>query len=139
MNSPDPSREHDRVPTAEPPLVAVIDDDASVRTSTCRLIRSFGYRAEAFTGGTDFLGSPSAARTACLVLDVRMPGMDGLEVQRRIVSRDLHVPIIFVSGLASEDEERRARSAGAIEFLRKPIAAETLRKALRTVLWGKPC
>ena len=67
--------------TDEAPLVAIVDDDASVRQSARRLIRSFGYRAEAFASGEEFLASASAARTGCLVLDVRMPNMDGLEVQ----------------------------------------------------------
>ena len=118
----------------ESPLVAIVDDDASVRTSTRRLIRSFGYRAEAFASGEEFLTSPLAARTACLVLDVRMPDMDGLEVQRRIIARNLHIPVIFISGRASDDEERRARSAGAIAFLRKPADAPTLSQVLRKIL-----
>ena len=118
----------------ERPLVAIIDDDASVRTSTLRLIRSFGCRAEAFASGEEFLTSPLAARTACLVLDVRMPGMDGLEVQRRVIASNLHIPVIFISGRASDDEERRARSAGAIAFLRKPADAPTLLQLLRKIL-----
>ena len=117
----------------EQPLVAIIDDDASVRTSTLRLIRSFGYRAEAFASGEEFLTSPLAERTACLVLDVRMPDMDGLEVQRRIIARDFHIPVIFISGRASDEEERRARAAGAVAFLRKPIVAPTLLQLLRNV------
>jgi len=121
-------------PIAEPPLVAIVDDDASVRKSTCRLIQSFGYRAEAFASGSEFLASPVAARTACLVLDVRMPDMDGLEVQRQLTARDLHVPVVFISGRASDDEERRARAAGAIDFLRKPLAAATLREVLQKAL-----
>ncbi len=120
--------------TGEPPVVAIVDDDASVRNSTRRLIRSFGYRAEAFASGEEFLASPLAAVTACLVLDVRMPDMDGLEVQRRVAARDLEIPVVFISGRASDDEERRARSAGAIDFLRKPIAAATLRQVLRNAL-----
>jgi len=121
-------------PTAEPPLVAIVDDDASVRKSTGRLIRSFGYRAEAFASGKEFLSAPLAARTACLVLDVRMPDMDGLEVQRQLTARHLHVPVVFISGRASDEEERRARSAGAIDFLRKPIATATLLQVLRKVI-----
>jgi len=117
----------------ERPLVAIIDDDASVRTSTLRLIRSFGYHAEAFASGEEFLNSPSAARTACLVLDVRMPDMDGLEIQRQVIARDLRIPVIFMSGRASNEEERRARSAGAVDFLRKPIAAPTLLQLLRNI------
>src|SRR5438874_872951 len=78
-------------PTDEAPLVAIVDDDASVRQSARRLIRSFGYRAEAFASGEECLASASAARTACLVLDVRMPHMDGPEVQRRLASRGADV------------------------------------------------
>ena len=121
----------------ELPLIAIVDDDASVRKSTFRLIRSFGYRAEAFASGEEFLTSPLPERTACLVLDVRMPDMDGLEVQRRVIARDLHIPVIFISGRASDEEERRARSAGAVDFLRKPIAAPTLLQVLRNVLKKK--
>jgi FixJ family two-component response regulator len=121
-------------PTAEPPLVAIVDDDASVRKSTSRLIQSFGYRAEAFASGKEFLASPVAARTACLVLDVRMPDMDGLEVQRQLTARHLHVPVVFISGRASDEEERRARSAGAAAFLRKPVVQASLREAIETVI-----
>jgi FixJ family two-component response regulator len=106
---------------SEPLLVAIIDDDASVRTSTRRLIHSLGFRAEAFASGDEFLHSPLADATACLLLDVRMPGADGLEVQGRVTERYPQMPIIFISGRASEDEERRARAAGAIGFLRKPL------------------
>ena len=118
----------------EPPLVAIIDDDASVRQSTRRLIRSFGYRAEAFGSGEEFLSSASAAESACLVLDVRMPGMDGLEVQRRLAERDVRIPIVFLTGQASDDEGRRARSAGALAFLRKPVGKATLLQVLQKVL-----
>jgi len=123
-------------PAPESPLVAIVDDDASVRKSTTRLIRSFGYRAEAFASGEEFLASPEASRTGCLVLDVRMPDMDGLEVQRQVVARQLPIPIVFISGRASDDEERRARSAGAIDFLRKPIATATLLQVLRKIFAG---
>ncbi len=117
--------------TDEAPLVAIVDDDASVRQSTRRLIRSFGYRAEAFASGEEFLASASAAGTACLVLDVRMPNMDGLEVRRRLTERGVQIPTVFLTGRASDDEERRARSAGAVEFLRKPVGKATLLQVLQ--------
>ena len=114
------------------PLVAIVDDDASVRQSTRRLIRSFGYRAEAFGSGEEFLTS-AATHAACLVLDVRMPGMDGLELQRRLTERGVRIPIVFLTARATDDEERRARAAGAVAFLRKPVGQATLLQALEKV------
>ena len=118
----------------EAPLVAIVDDDASVRQSTRRLIRSFGYRAEAYGSGDEFLSSAGAAEAACLVLDVRMPGVDGLDVQRRLAERDARIPIVFLTGRASDAEERRAWDAGAVAFLRKPVGRATLLQALQKVL-----
>ena len=116
------------------PLVAIVDDDASVRQSTDRLIRSFGYRTRVFGSGEEFLSSAAADQAACLLLDVRMPGMDGLDVQRRLAERSARIPIVFLTGRASDDEERRARSAGAVEFLRKPVAQASLRQAIASVI-----
>jgi FixJ family two-component response regulator len=113
------------------PLVAIVDDDESVRQSTLRLIRSFGYHAHAFATGEEFLASPAASEAACLVLDVRMPRMDGLEVQRRLADTGARTPIVFLTGRATEDEERRARSGGAIAFLRKPVGRDALLEVLR--------
>src|SRR4029453_5203310 len=112
------------------PLVAIVDDDASVRQSTDRLIRSFGYRTQVFAPGQGLVRSGGAGRAACLVLDVRMPGMDGLDVQRSLAERGARVPIVFVTGQASDEEERCARSAGAVEFLRKPVPQASLRLAI---------
>jgi FixJ family two-component response regulator len=116
--------------TTDAPLVAVVDDDASVRRSAARLICSFGFRAETFASGPEFLDAVSASQFCCLVLDVRMPGMDGLELQRHLAERGLQIPIVFLTGRASDHEERRARSAGAIAFLRKPVDTATLRQVL---------
>jgi FixJ family two-component response regulator len=125
---------HGKPSSGEPPLVAIVDDDASMRQSSCRLVRSFGYRAEAFASGDEFLGSPRLAETACLLLDVRMPGVDGLEVQRRLAERGADIPIVFLTGRATDDEERRARAAGAVEFLRKPVRSDALLQAFRKAL-----
>jgi len=116
------------------PLVAIVDDDASVRQSTDRLIRSFGYRTHVFASGQEFLSSGAAERAACLVLDVRMPGMDGLDIQRSLAERGARVPIVFVTGQASDEEERCARSAGAVEFLRKPVPQASLRQAIESAV-----
>ena len=120
--------------TVGEPLVSIVDDDVSVRRSTRRLLLSSGLRAEAFASAEDFLQSGRAAETACLLLDVRMPGIDGLELQRRLSETDRIIPIIFLSARASEEEERRALRAGAANFLRKPVSKETLLHAIRAVL-----
>src|SRR5262245_37946776 len=119
------------------PLVAIVDDDASVRQATDRLIRSFGYRTRMFASGEEFLDSGAASEAGCLLLDVRMSGMDGLEVQRRLAERGARIPIVFVTGRASDEEERRARSAGAAEFLRKPAGSASLRRAVDDVLHAR--
>jgi FixJ family two-component response regulator len=116
------------------PLVSIVDDDPSVRRSTRRLLRCSGLRAEAFATGEDFLRSECAADTSCLILDVRMPGIDGLELQRRLVAANWRIPIVFLTAWASEEEERQARKSGAVNFLRKPIAKNALLDAIQAVL-----
>lgn len=120
--------------TDQVPLVAIVDDDVSARQSMSRLIRTLGYRAEAFGSGPEFFSSGVSARVACVLLDVRMPGMDGLDVQRRLRETDASIPIIFLTARASDEEERRARAGGAAAFLRKPIGREALLQALASVL-----
>src|SRR6266404_2714154 len=120
--------------TVGEPLVSIVDDDVSVRRSTRRLLLSSGLRAEAFASAEDFLQSGRVAETACLLLDVRMPGIDGLELQRRLGGTDRMIPIIFLSARASEEEERRALRAGAANFLSKPVSKEALLRAIRAVL-----
>jgi len=123
--------------TGDAPFIVIVDDDTSVRQSARRLIRSFGYRAEAFGSGRAFLDGVEDQHICCLLLDVRMPEMDGLEVQRRLTERGLRIPIVFLTGRASDEEERRARAAGAIEFLRKPIDTATLQQVFER-LCGQP-
>src|SRR6266853_4387439 len=117
-------------------VVSIVDDDASVRRSTRRLLRSSGFRAEAFASAEEFLESKSAAKTACLILDLRMPGMSGLELQRRLTQNGDPVPIIFLSAHASEEDERSALRAGAVQFLRKPTSKEALLGAIRYAIEG---
>ena len=120
--------------TVGEPLISIVDDDVSVRRSTRRLLRCCGLRAEAFASVEDFLQSGRVTETACLLLDVRMPGMDGLELQRRLGETHRLIPIIFLSARASEEEERRALQAGAANFLRKPVSKEALLRAIRAVI-----
>jgi len=118
------------------PLIAVVDDDSSLRESTQLLLRSAGYHAEVFASAREFLDSPRIDETACLLLDVRMPGMDGLELQRFLNEAQRQIPIIFITAHATENAEPRARKAGAVDFLRKPVNDERLLSAIQTALKG---
>jgi FixJ family two-component response regulator len=114
----------------EIPLLAIVDDDTSIRISTQRLIRSLGFRAEVFASVQEFLQSGCAQGTACLILDLRLPGMDGLQLQRLLASRSHQIPTIFVSASGSDQDEREALEAGAIGFLRKPVSEQSLINAI---------
>jgi FixJ family two-component response regulator len=116
------------------PLVSIVDDDFSVGRSTQRLLRCSGFQAAVFTSAEDFLQSGRVQETDCLLLDVRMPGMNGLELQRRLGENNRQIPIIFLSARASEEEERRALQAGAADFLRKPASREKLLRAILAAL-----
>lgn len=115
-------------------LISIVDDDASVRNSTRRLLRCSGLRAEAFESADEFLRSEFFGQTACLLLDVRMPGMTGLELQQRLIESGRRIPIVFLSAHATEAEETRALRDGAVSFFRKPVSKEILLGALRAVL-----
>ena len=134
MNCLAEDEEMNEMKMPEDVVVSIVDDDVSVRRSTRRLLRSSGFRAEAFASAEEFLDSESAGATACLILDLRMPGMNGLELQRRLTQNGNRVPIIFLSAHASEEDERSALHAGAVQFLRKPISKEALLSAIREAL-----
>ena len=116
------------------PLVSIVDDDPSVRSSTRRLLRSSGMRAEVFASAEEFLQSGHMTETGCLLLDMSMPGINGLELQRRLAETNHTIPIVFLSARANEEEERRALRAGAANFLRKPVSKEALLRAISTAL-----
>jgi FixJ family two-component response regulator len=118
----------------EAPLVSVVDDDDLMRKSIRRLLCSFGLQAETFASAEEFLRSGRVAATGCLLLDMSMPGMDGLELQRRLADTGWMIPIVFLSARASEEEERQALGAGAVNFLRKPVSKELLLQAIRAAL-----
>ena len=121
-----------------PPLVSIVDDDVSVRRSTRRLLRSAGFRAEAFASAEEFLSSGLAKETDCLILDLRIPAMNGLQLQRQLADASNPIPIIFLSAHASADDERRALQAGALQFLQKPASKDTLLLAIRNALKISP-
>jgi FixJ family two-component response regulator len=113
-----------------PPIIGVVDDDESVRAATGALLRSAGYCAETFESAELFLESKPARPLGCLILDVRMPGLDGLELQRRLNLVESTLPIIFISAHDDPPNRRKAISAGAIGFFRKPFNADDLLAAV---------
>lgn len=115
-------------------LVSIVDDDASIRRSTRRFLSSLGLRAEAFGSAAEFLRSGYLVETDCLLLDLNMPGMGGLELQRRLAETGSRIPIVFLTARATEEEEGRALRAGAVGFLRKPVDQATLLRAINTAL-----
>ena len=103
------------------PLISIIDDDASVRVATNRLVRSLGYVAHTFASADGFLQSPHVNDTACVIADVQMPGMSGIELQSHLIAQGRSVPIIFITAFPEESIRSRALKAGAICFLSKPF------------------
>src|SRR6516165_10807743 len=119
---------------SEKPLVCVVDAGFFARESTTRLLRSFHFDVKALASAEEFLNSDCLAETACLILDVRMPGMSGLELQRQLAVSNSDVPIIFITAHEDEDQRRQALEAGAVAFLYKPLVEEALRDAIDTAL-----
>jgi FixJ family two-component response regulator len=115
-------------------LISVVDDDESVLSATVDLLASLGFSCEAFTSAEAFLQSAAANRTSCLILDVRMPGLDGLQLQRLLTKHDRIVPIIFITSYPSERVRRQAIKGGAICYLPKPYGVEELLECIRLAL-----
>jgi FixJ family two-component response regulator len=103
------------------PVVSIVDDDESVRAAMSSLLRSLGYDACAFASAEAFLSSPRLHDTACLIVDVQMPGMSGLDLQAELQARRHDLPIIFITGFPEERARRRAEAAGAVGFFGKPV------------------
>jgi FixJ family two-component response regulator len=114
-------------------FVVIMDDDESVRRALKRLLKSSNFRVEVFASARDFLDFAHLRETSCLILDVRMPGMDGLELQRQLVTSH-HIPIIFITGHGDEDARERALRAAAVGFLAKPFSEEALLSAVHSAL-----
>jgi FixJ family two-component response regulator len=115
-------------------IVAAVEDDRRVRDSMESLIESAGYAPVMFSSGEEFLRSGSLAAATCVITDVWMPGMDGIEVQRRIRLQRPNLPVIFISGRYSAETRQRALREGAVEFLYKPFDAVDLLEVIQAVL-----
>ena len=115
-------------------LVAVIDDDESVRESLPDLLREVGYAVQAFASAEDFLSSGDQLRTQCLILDVAMPGMSGPELQRELQRRGQAIPVVFITAHADETVRPRLLAQGAVDCLFKPFSETALLGALHSAL-----
>lgn len=116
------------------PTVLIVDDDVSVRESLELLIADAGWRPEVFASAEEFLSHPRQAVPSCLVLDISLPNLNGLELQNRIAGERLKMPIIFITGHGDIPTTVRAMKAGAMEFLTKPLTQEVLLSAIRSAL-----
>src|SRR5215471_13297677 len=115
-------------------LVAVVDDDESVRESLPDLLREFGFAARTFSSATEFLSSDRDDQTKCLILDVFMPGMTGLDLQRELSLRGQQIPIIFMTAIKNETVRPQVIEQGAVECLFKPFSESALLEALNKAL-----
>jgi len=115
-------------------IVAVIDDDESCRTALKEMLRSAGLSALAFASAEDFLKSGQQRQTGCLISDIRMPGMSGLELQAKLNADRCRIPTIFITAHGDEKMRMQALRAGAVEFLAKPFDDEALLERVRTAL-----
>ena len=115
-------------------LISVIDDDESVRRTTKLLIESCGYRAAAFESAENFLSSGHLDGTSCLIVDLRMPGMNGLQLQSQLADAGCRIPIIFITAYDEKESRRRAMEAGAVAFLGKPFTDKQLLQTIRSAL-----
>jgi FixJ family two-component response regulator len=116
--------------TPEPPIVFVVDDDESVREALASLVRSAGMRVEVFASAQAFLSRPLVDAPGCLILDVRLQGSSGLDLQRRLAELNTQIPIVFISGHGDVPTSVTAMKAGAVEFLLKPLAEVNVLEAI---------
>jgi len=123
---------------ANPPLISVVDDDDSVRESLDGLFRSVGFIAKVFASAEEFLNSDHLRATDCLILDVRMPGMNGIELHRHLIANHYEMPVIFITAHGSDGEVRaRALKNGALAYLDKPLSEDAVLKAVDEALSSK--
>jgi FixJ family two-component response regulator len=116
------------------PIIAVVDDDPSVREGLSSLIQSAGWRAETFASAQEFLARPRAEVASCLLLDLQLPGLSGLDLQKRMAEVGLEIPIVFLTGHGNIPASVKAMKAGAIEFLTKPFDEQELLQAIQEAI-----
>ena len=116
------------------PLISIVDDDGPVREAVPRMLRSYGFATAVFGSAEQFLGSDEPGRTSCLILDVRMPGMNGLALHQHLITEGCRIPTILITACPTSGERERAIATGVVSYLAKPfnehVLLETVREAL---------
>lgn len=115
-------------------MISIVDDDESIREATKSLVRSLGYQVATFGSAEEFLGSAEKMATACLITDVQMPGLGGVELQDRLIADGHHMPTIFISAFPDERVQRQVLGSGAIGYLHKPFGEDQLIECIDTAL-----
>jgi FixJ family two-component response regulator len=121
-----------------PHTVAIVEDDPSVRKSLKRLLTAYGFTTEGYASGEAFLDAGGEGRTACLVLDVHLKGMSGIELRQQLTASGSTLPVIFITAVDEDELEREAVNAGCLAYLRKPVSAELLKSAVTKALGDSP-
>ena len=134
MSAASPPERSKPSPNSAAPIVFIVDDDISVRESLELLIRSQGWQVETFESAKEFLDRPRVLVPSCLILDVSLPGLNGLELQKRVAVERTEMPIIFITGHGDVPMSVEAMKAGALEFLTKPLSQNVLVSAIRNAL-----
>jgi FixJ family two-component response regulator len=116
------------------PVIAIVDDDESFREALERFLRTFAFSVRSFASGEEFLQSTELRFVSCLLLDLAMPGMSGLEVKRELAARGLRIPTVFVTAHSGDDVEQDLVTAGAIAILRKPVDQQMLLRLVRSAV-----
>lgn len=119
-------------------LISIIDDDASLRGALVRLVRSLGYGARGFASAEDFLRNGTGHGFACVITDIQMPGMSGIELKRHLAAEGCPLPVIMITARAEREIEEQARASGAVCFLRKPFEADVIVRCLEKALGQAP-
>jgi len=115
-------------------LISIVDDDESIRESTRGLVRSLGYQAAVFSSAEEFMRSDSLGSTSCLIADVQMPGLSGVDLQRWLIAKGVRMPTIFITAFPEEETQAIVLTAGAVGYLGKPFSEESLVRCLDSAL-----
>ncbi len=118
-------------------MIYVIDDDAPVRKAFQRLLRSVNFEVETFASAEEFLRSPKADKNSCIIIDIRMPGLTGFDLQRKLIAQGSRIPIIVISASDDDQVREQARELGAVAFFRKPIDDQALLDAITWAVSGR--